>query len=564
MAVVQISRIQVRRGQKNAGSGIPQLASGELGWAVDARELFIGNGAVSEGAPAVGNTKVLTQYDNIFELADTYIYRAEDAWMDTGGATGTPVTRSLQARLDDFVNGKAFGLTGEVTQIATDKLQTAIDQLYLNDAIKGSIGSRVTLHLTAGEYVIDDTIYLPPHCTIVGDGSDKTVIRTSTPNKPMFRTVNSSSTVGSPASDATSTTLNQATNISLKGITLETTVVNKGLILDSCKDSSFSDIKFKGPWLSGAGVSADSIGLEINSLNGTVESKDNSFHDCSFNGFSYGVYSDWDIHNCNFKDCSFDLNYHGVALGVGLASLDITANSGKETGPSQNLIERCVFSNIDKQAVYIKFGTKNLLDHNIFKLVGNDGSADTQPATSIVKFEQPGNTSEHDSFSRTSVLSYDPAYWDGVPYLPEVEGPGQIHFGDTHVLNTITRTGFDSNGIIHQKRFRLAAETDVANQRFEIDYLISSRNYDAFRTGKLVINVNGKTKEATLSDDYNYTGSTSYEDDISFAVLIQDADADTVDETIDVNIGSTMPSDDLSQIEFTVTLTKTKIDATGE
>ena len=35
MAVVQISSIQVRRGQKNIGSGLPQLASGELGWAVD-------------------------------------------------------------------------------------------------------------------------------------------------------------------------------------------------------------------------------------------------------------------------------------------------------------------------------------------------------------------------------------------------------------------------------------------------------------------------------------------------------------------------------------------------
>ena len=65
MAVVQISRIQVRRGQKNAGTGVPQLASGEFGWAVDARELYIGNGAVSEGSPQVGNTKVLTQYDNI-------------------------------------------------------------------------------------------------------------------------------------------------------------------------------------------------------------------------------------------------------------------------------------------------------------------------------------------------------------------------------------------------------------------------------------------------------------------------------------------------------------------
>jgi len=54
MAVVQISRIQLRRGKRNEGSGLPQLASGELAWCVDTQELFIGNGAVSEGAPAVG------------------------------------------------------------------------------------------------------------------------------------------------------------------------------------------------------------------------------------------------------------------------------------------------------------------------------------------------------------------------------------------------------------------------------------------------------------------------------------------------------------------------------
>ena len=61
MAIVQISRIQIRRGQKNVGSGVPQLAGGELGWAVDTRELYIGNGSVSEGSPAVGNSKVLTE-----------------------------------------------------------------------------------------------------------------------------------------------------------------------------------------------------------------------------------------------------------------------------------------------------------------------------------------------------------------------------------------------------------------------------------------------------------------------------------------------------------------------
>ena len=43
MAVVQISKIQVRRGRKNGESGIPQLSSGEFAWAVDSQELFIGN-----------------------------------------------------------------------------------------------------------------------------------------------------------------------------------------------------------------------------------------------------------------------------------------------------------------------------------------------------------------------------------------------------------------------------------------------------------------------------------------------------------------------------------------
>jgi len=63
MAVYQISRIQVRRGQANQGTGIPQLASGEMAWAVDTQQLYIGNGAVSEGAPGVGNTRLLTLND---------------------------------------------------------------------------------------------------------------------------------------------------------------------------------------------------------------------------------------------------------------------------------------------------------------------------------------------------------------------------------------------------------------------------------------------------------------------------------------------------------------------
>jgi hypothetical protein len=59
VAVIQISRIQHRRGLQ---ADLPNLASAELGWSVDTRKLYIGNGTIEEGAPSLGKTEVLTQY----------------------------------------------------------------------------------------------------------------------------------------------------------------------------------------------------------------------------------------------------------------------------------------------------------------------------------------------------------------------------------------------------------------------------------------------------------------------------------------------------------------------
>jgi hypothetical protein len=103
MAVVQISRIQHRRGRKNQGTGIPTLASGELGWAIDAQELYIGNGAVSEGAPTVGNTRILTEKDDLLELAGQYAYKRDINFL-TGVDTSNPVERTLQQKLDDTIS----------------------------------------------------------------------------------------------------------------------------------------------------------------------------------------------------------------------------------------------------------------------------------------------------------------------------------------------------------------------------------------------------------------------------------------------------------------------------
>lgn len=176
MAVVQISKIQLRRGRKNTGTGLPQLASGELAWAIDTQELYIGNGAVSEGAPAVGNTKILTEKDSILDLAESYQYKLSDTSIQTGADPSDPVRRTMQQRLDEgAVNGASYGIEAAATESEatvdhTATLQNAVFNLYLNSDERNA----VTLELDPGYYRLTGTVYLPSNVKIRGSGKAAT------------------------------------------------------------------------------------------------------------------------------------------------------------------------------------------------------------------------------------------------------------------------------------------------------------------------------------------------------------------------------------------------------
>ena len=125
MAVVSISRIQQRRGKANSGTGLPQLASGEFGWAVDTQELYIGNGSVSEGAPAVGNTRILTQLDidkitspsSIFgQLA--YVYKSSGAISNYSYLEGSGYTDNVYADVPlNWVSGGNVPISNPIANI---------------------------------------------------------------------------------------------------------------------------------------------------------------------------------------------------------------------------------------------------------------------------------------------------------------------------------------------------------------------------------------------------------------------------------------------------------------
>lgn len=524
MAVVSISRIQVRRGQKNTGSGLPQLASGEFGWAVDSQELFIGNGSVAEGAPYVGNTKLLSENDNLFDFAKTYQYKTGTN-MQTGDSPNNPVLRTLQQRLDDRVSIRSFGASGDGTN-QTVALQRAIDQLYLNASNKGQPQSRVELILEPGEYGLSGPIYLPPFTTLRGSGPDKTFIIGG--NFTSFQTVNETSTPNSYAEDSTSTTLNQARNISITDMTI-TSQGGTTLDLVSCKDSIFKNLVLSNTYSLGDPVTGANNGILLRSLSTAVSSNNNLFDNVVVKNFVTAVKSDNDIKDNTWNECTFDTMYQGFAFGLGT----ILGTSGMLTGPINNDIINSKFDNIFRHAIHIKSGTDNVSKNNKFYNVGNHGGGALLAEQAIIKFESIKNLSNNDWFQRSEELGYTEAYKNGVVYHPEVEGPTITDFQTTHKL-TIGQSGE------YTKLFRLPAE---AAKGYEIEYVYKSESVAASRTGTLSLVVDPVNDTFNLSDNFDFTGDNLYAENLKFTAQNYDENGDLSVDTVAIMMLNLTSSD---------------------
>jgi hypothetical protein len=541
VAVVQLSRIQIRRGQKNTGPGLPQLASGELGWAIDTRELYIGNGAVSEGSPAVGNTKILTELDDIFSVANTYTYRDEDGTIVTGPNSASPIERNLQERLDDRVSVRAFGARGNGSGDDTAAIQRAIDQLYLNTD-KNSPKSRVELHIEAGTYNISNTLYIPPYATLKGAGSDKTVFKQISSVPVAIQTVNGLSTPGSyfnfaeeDSGDPTSVE-NQAKNILIEGITVENFDSAKGIVLENCLDSVFRDIKLSGTWGIADGINNDNIGIETTSLSSIVESKNNRFENCLVKAYSYAVKSDYDIDNHAFDDCVFEQSGFGVVFGQGA----IIGNPGQQTGPTNNTISNSIFRDINKHGFWVAQGKYNTSENNRYELVGNMAGGDLTPVNTVVQFDTKTNKTIGDYFSRTSSL-ISGAEASSKPYVSEVGGAVD------YTLHFENEVDF-SRQLTPQRIFRLPG---VLNQSYEIDYMMVTDSRFV-RKGTLTVVVYETENDLQLFDEYFYAGENNYLESVEFQGQLRSIGTSGVFDTIDIKASSSLQVNDRTYMTFMI------------
>lgn len=575
MAVVQISRIQHRRGRKNQGSGLPQLASGEIGWAIDTQELYIGNGAASEGAPQVGNTKILTEADDLLTTAGDYAYRRGE--IQTGEAISAPVERTLQNKLDDFVSIRDFGVESSGTEDQTVKIQRAIDQLFLNPASKGLSKSRIKLFFPAGEYIIGgDGLRVPPFATLIGDGIDKTTISSSATNPPayIFRTVNETSVPGTYADPSTTDSTNMARNVSISGMTLNHTSYNGALVLENCKDSLFEDMKIKGAWGNGQSIpnvgdpASNWVGVYLsNGSVATATTDNNTFKNIQLQDLGCAVWSDYDINynkffNGKVTNCGYGFVLGGDTLGV----LPV----GKQIGSKHTLVKDFVMDAVDKEGIYVRNGSFNRSESNTFLNVGRDNSASVV-ATPVINFyrndlaleladadyrDADDNSSVNDFFARTQELTVDPLYFTQ-DYLPEVKGSKRttISFPARRSIGPILDTGdvtADGETII-----RLPADSDRGTIELEYFYKADTDPGPVYQNGTIKILYNkvfGGANAISYNEDTIFTGNPSKAGLLKFGIRGQSFQG-TDSAEIHINVFNTIidalsPVDD--ELEFTI------------
>jgi hypothetical protein len=237
MAVVQISKIQQRRGQKLL-SGMPQLSSAELAWAVDTQELFIGNGSVAEGAPYVGNTKVLTEHDNILELIGSYKFAEPDLSITAS------IFRSLQSKLDEIqVSVIDFGPQPDPSTNHTPHFTTAFTQLFQN----ANTRYRKVLTIPNGHYYFTSTLRIPSNVILRGETQDGVILDIGA-NAIEFLSAAGTDVLGP------FTSTDHPINVSISNLTIQYTT--GGMDITGLKDSRFESVKWKSTYTLGDTVSS--------------------------------------------------------------------------------------------------------------------------------------------------------------------------------------------------------------------------------------------------------------------------------------------------------------------
>jgi len=535
MPIVQISRIQHRRGKN---TDLPQLAAGELGWSIDQQKLYIGNGTVADGAPAVGNTEIMTAGSSAFTTALTHTYKGYlvDSTPIVTGASGD-VSRTLQAVLDDSVSVKDFGAKGDDSTADVVAIQRAIDELYA-DTDKDDARARRTLFFPAGTYKINASLTIPPFAHLVGEGPDKTIIKNSA-SAPALVTEDDEGQVYGNIGDSSATT---PTQIQISNMTIRTTVAYGGLSIDNATKVFVNNVKFQGTFVSGGTDASTSKGVTVRSTT-ALPSAYIVFDQCQFTGFARLVDISYDVTNVRFTNCDFSTAYYGALLG---AEMDGSTN-GLTKGPRDIQFTGSSWSTIGQQAIWVKpaagadagTGARNVISYGNWyaeTVANNFDGVQSITEVPVIQFDNDECTSTLDFFERTSQRDTD--FGDSTDPSntpPEVQGIG-LHKKAVKQITLADNTSSATDTGIYLPGF--------TDKGVRITYKMNRGA--KYRTGVFTISSAGEL--CTFNDDFEETSDVG----TTLSAITSDGDSTAGNDTIRVKFITTSDSSTAVTMEYQI------------
>lgn len=515
MAVIEIAKIQVRRGQENV-TGIPQLAPGEFGWAQDTENLYIGK-RIAEGAATDENSRILTQkdYDNLFAIvngkgqqavATTSTYRYRD---DVDYAELPSTTTTIANKLDISVSLVDFGVeTSSTFQDIYTEINLAIQSIFANVAREDD--TRRRLLIPAGNYTVSSTVELPPNTVLVGEGPGLTTLVSDSNLIPIFVTVDAD---GNSYDDTMESNGKESKNILIEGLTLAyssgtNTPAAPLISLDNSSESTLRNVNFTTLGLFTNTEFGTALRLRGQRRSGVEQSRNTTIENCNFNHLGIAIEATGTVVNPKIKNCVFYNLDQGINFSSYFGDID-------QPAPSNAVVADSTFENIYKEAIFVSTSTNNeglpnrvnhISQNNYFKRVGNgsaltDGLTSNSSATAVLTFFGEGCRSISDEFSRREFANpFTNASFGSFFYNPLLRGIGSLEGSGVNQLS-----GFGTGTFVID---RLYMSEDT--QLIKIPYKLASQSNTYSRSGMLTITLIGSpdygiTPFGTISDYYDFS-----------------------------------------------------------
>jgi len=554
VAILQISRITQRKGLEQ---DLPQpLAGAEFGWAVDQRRLYIGNGELVDGAPVVGNTEILTEFSDLLAYSTAYTYEGNAGGyvVQTGATSGSPVTQSLQSRLDSYAVVTNFGAVGDGVTDDTAAINRALFQIYCRE-VNPQI--RRSLFFPAGVYLITGTLLIPPYALLYGEGSESSIIRFQ------VDTFSGAGAIGNIAYQAgvlvkysgdyyrslgevpvgvsidntaywepetlpeyvirTSDSLQQVggsigtnggiapRNVEVTNMSIQTFNVGDMAALppqphsisltENAEQITYQNVNFAGPLtVDDVNVSTDELSCVRFASTGSSPCTQIKFDNCKFSNAVYAFDTDQVVKGVTVSNSYFDTLYQGAVL---------------TTNPTGVRFVQNTFDNIYSQGIVFDGTSLNATAYNTFYNVGNSILASA--GYSIIDIDGNNNVSIGDMFERTTAQSATYPRINltrtnsialgmnirGITYT--INGVSNTTVANQMNLGNYQRTAGIDSVLADNNAGTLFVVSTSTIKAFRVDYTIARGT--SFRTGSMLV-VNGTVSGFTYTDDYVENAST--------------------------------------------------------